>query len=156
MTKPLVLCILDGCGIRENTDGKYRVILCELTSGRKKYEDSREKFLRSGELIINIMKKLDMDIFKIDCLLLGKIKNNVLLIYIILIAIFLGILIALISTWYLTHKNDIKIQGGVYIKGVDVSELTKEEAKGTVQAYLNEVMSDYVIFKYNNYEEKNR
>lgn len=61
---------------RENTDGKYRVILCELTSGRKKYEDSREKFLRSGELIINIMKKLDMDIFKIDCLLLGKIKNN--------------------------------------------------------------------------------
>ena len=61
---------------RENIEGKYRVILCELTSGRKKYEDSREKFLRSGELIINIMKKLDMDIFKIDCLLLGKIKNN--------------------------------------------------------------------------------
>lgn len=83
---------------------------------------------------------------------MGKIKNNVLLIYIILIAIFLGILIALISTWYFTHKNDIKIQGGVYIKGVDVSGLTKEEAKGTVQAYLNEVMSDYVIFKYNNYE----
>lgn len=55
---------------------KYRVILCELTSGRKNYDDSREKFLRSGELTINIMKKLDMDIFKIDCLLLGKIKNN--------------------------------------------------------------------------------
>ena len=61
---------------RENIEGKYRVILCELTSGSKKYDDSIEKFSRSGELIIKLMKKLNKDIFKIDCLLLGKIKIN--------------------------------------------------------------------------------
>lgn len=61
---------------RMNIEGKYRVILCELTSGKKKYEDSIEKFLRSGNLIINLMKKLNKEIFKIDCLLLGKIKKN--------------------------------------------------------------------------------
>ena len=81
-----------------------------------------------------------------------KIKNNVLLIYVILIAIFLGICIALVSTWYFTHKSDGKIQGGVFIKGVDVSGMTKEEAKNAIQVYLSEVMSDYVVFKYNNYE----
>ena len=83
---------------------------------------------------------------------MGKIKNNILLIYIILIAIFLGILIALVSTWYFTHISDGKIQGGVYIKGVEVSGMTKDEARNTIQAYLNEVMSDYVIFKYKDYE----
>lgn len=83
---------------------------------------------------------------------MGKIKNSVLFIYIILIAIFLGILTALITTWYYTHISNGKIQGGVFIKGVEVSEMTKEEAKNTIQAYLNEVMSDYVVFKYKDYE----
>ena len=81
-----------------------------------------------------------------------KIKNNFLLIYIILIAIFLGILSALVFTWYFMHASDGKIQGGVYIKGVDVSGMTKEEAKKTIQAYLDIVMSDYVVFKYKDYE----
>ena len=61
---------------RENIEGQYRIILCELTSGSKRYDDSIEKFLRSGELIIAIMNDLNRDIFKIDCLLLGKIKKN--------------------------------------------------------------------------------
>ena len=83
---------------------------------------------------------------------MGKIKNNILLIYIILIAVFLGIVIALVSTWYITHKNDVRIQGGVFIKGVNVSGLTKEEAKIAVQKYLDEVMSEYVVFEYRNYD----
>lgn len=83
---------------------------------------------------------------------MNKIKNNVLLIYVILIAIFLGICIAIVSTWYFTHKADNRIQNGVFIKGVNVSGMTKEEAKNAIQLYLNEVMSEYVVFKYNNYE----
>ena len=80
---------------------------------------------------------------------MNKIKNNVLLIYVILIAIFLGICIAIVSTWYFTHKADNRIQNGVFIKGVNVSGMTKEEAKNAIQLYLNEVMSEYVVFKYN-------
>ena len=62
---------------RENIEGKYRIILCELTSGKKKYEDSIEKFLRSGNLIINLMKKLNKEIFKIDCLFWVKLRKMV-------------------------------------------------------------------------------
>lgn len=81
-----------------------------------------------------------------------KVKNNILLIYIILIAMFLGLIIALFSTWYVVHEKDDKIQGGVLIKGINVSGMTKKEATNAIQTYLEQVMSDYVVFKYNNYE----
>ena len=62
--------------LKENDDNKYRVILCELTSGNKTFDDAREKFQNSGAWIIKLMKHLDKHIFKIDCLLLGKIIKN--------------------------------------------------------------------------------
>lgn len=61
---------------RKNIDDAYRVILCELTSSSKKIDDAREKFENSGKLIVNIMKDINMPIYKIDCLLLGKIVKN--------------------------------------------------------------------------------
>lgn len=62
--------------LNENIDNNYRIILCELTSGNKTFKDAREKFQNSGELIVKLMKQLNYNIFKIDCLLLGKIVKN--------------------------------------------------------------------------------
>ncbi len=62
--------------LKKNTDNKYRVILCELTSGNKNLDDAREKFKNSGEAILRLMSELNREVFKIDCLVLGKIVKN--------------------------------------------------------------------------------
>ena len=81
-----------------------------------------------------------------------KIKDNVLIIYVILIAIFIGILIAGIIAFYVSFQNSETITSGVFIKGVNVSGMTKEEAKNAVNSYLEENMADNLSLKYSNYE----
>ena len=83
---------------------------------------------------------------------MSKIKENVLLIYIVLIAVALGILIAAAIAFYVTFETSETITSGVYIKDVDVSGMTKEEAKTAVSSYLEEQMADHLVFKYSNYE----
>lgn len=58
------------------TEEKYKIILCELTSGNKNIRDAQEKFKSSGKLIINHLDKINVTVYSIDCLLLGKIVKN--------------------------------------------------------------------------------
>ena len=51
--------------------------------------------------------------------------KKIIYIYIIILAIFIGISIASLIVFYYRHLNDNTIQTGVYIKGVNVSKLTK-------------------------------
>lgn len=79
-------------------------------------------------------------------------KKNFIIIYFILIAIVIGIFLASGIAFYLFHKTDDKIQAGVYIKGINVSGLTKDEAVKLVQENLNAELNDHIILKYKNYE----
>ena len=63
--------------------------------------------------------------------------------------LFIAIIIFVLYNQYL-HGNTI--QSGVFIKDVNVSGLTKEEAKQAVQNKLSEQMKDHVILKHNNNE----
>lgn len=83
---------------------------------------------------------------------MNKIKENVLLIYIILIGIVLGILIASFIAFYITFQGKETIAPGTYIKSVNVSGKTQKEAKAEVEKFLKENMSDSLVFKYSNYE----
>ncbi len=83
---------------------------------------------------------------------MDKIKNNVMLIFVILIAVFLGIFIAGIVVFYISFQNSNEIIPGTFIKGVNVSGMTKKEATDVVSKYLDENMSDHLVFKYSNYE----
>ena len=58
------------------TEEKYKIILCELTSGNKNIRDAQDKFKSSGKLIINYLYRIDATVYSIDCLLLGKIVKN--------------------------------------------------------------------------------
>ena len=62
--------------LNQNPQGKYRVILCELSAGRKTISDTQEKFKSSGKLIIETMNEFNETIFRIDCLLVGRLKHN--------------------------------------------------------------------------------
>ena len=79
--------------------------------------------------------------------------DNVLLVFIILLAIVLGIFIASILAFYNHQQNTDKIQSGVFIKDINVSGLTKEEATKLITEELANQMNDHIelIYKNNKY-----
>lgn len=81
-----------------------------------------------------------------------RMKNSVLLIFIILFAIVLAIVVAAFVTFYMKFENGGRLASGIFIKGVNVSGMTKEEAKTAVTNYLKEHASDHVTFGFKNYE----
>ena len=79
-------------------------------------------------------------------------KDNILLTYIILVAIFVGILIASALFFYSQIQNTNIIQSGIFIKGINVSGLTKQQAIEKVSEELNYQMNDHITLTYKNHE----
>lgn len=52
---------------------------------------------------------------------MSKIKNNVLLIFIILIAIVSALIVAAFLMFYTNFENSDKMASGIFIKGVNIS-----------------------------------
>lgn len=80
-------------------------------------------------------------------------RENILLVFIILLALVVGIIIAMITIFYSEQQNTDKIQTGVFIKGINVSGLTKKEATELVNSELDKQMNDHIelTYKNNNY-----
>ena len=79
-------------------------------------------------------------------------KDNTLFIYIVLVAIFIGIIFASFFAFYVNQKGKDTIQGGVYIKGINVSGLTKQEAISLLHSELDTKFNDHIVLKYKNYD----
>lgn len=79
--------------------------------------------------------------------------DNVASVFIILVAIVVGIFIATVFMFYSNQQNSEKIQSGVFIKGVNVSGLTKDEAIALVENDLDLKMNDHIelVYKNSNY-----
>lgn len=94
----------------------------------------------------------DFEIFK------GNTKNvfkmfrhdNVALIFTILLALVVGICIAAVSFFYSDIQNSNRIQSGIFIKGINVSGLTRDEAIIVVKKELSDQMNDHIELSYNN------
>ncbi len=94
----------------------------------------------------------DFEIFK------GNTKNvfkmfrhdNVALVFTILLAIVIGICIAAVSFFYSNIQNSNRIQSGIFIKGINVSGLTRDEAIIVVKKELSDQMNDHIELSYNN------
>ena len=50
-----------------------------------------------------------------------KIKNNVLLIFVILIAIVFAIVVASFAIFYFSFENSGKMASGIFVKGINIS-----------------------------------
>ncbi len=79
-------------------------------------------------------------------------KNNIIFIYTLLVAITTIIVIATILAFYFKIKNSDLLLNNIYIKGIEVSNLTKKEAISKVKKELNEKMQNHIVLKYNNYQ----
>ena len=78
-------------------------------------------------------------------------RDNVPLVFIILLAIVIGMLAATILAFYTNQQETNLIQSGIYIKGVNVSGLTKDEAIALVNEELKGQMNDNIELTYKNH-----
>lgn len=95
---------------------------------------------------------IDEPIEKTESYSVLKLLKSVGEVYIIILAVFLGMLIATVLVFGIIHKNKDTIQSGVYIKGINVSGLTKDEAKYLVNEYLKKNESEQIVLNYKNYD----
>ncbi len=79
-------------------------------------------------------------------------KDNILLVYVILVAVFIGVLVASFMYFYNQTQNSDTIQSGIFIKGVNVSGLKKDEAIALISNELKNQMNDHLTLKYKNHE----
>lgn len=79
-------------------------------------------------------------------------RDNIILVFTILVAITVICVIAAILAFYSSVKNRKVMFDNVFIKGIDISNLSKEDAKAKVEEEINSKMSNHVVLKYNNYQ----
>lgn len=94
----------------------------------------------------------DFQIFKGNTKQVFKMfrHDNIALVFTILLAIVIGICIAAVSFFYSAIENSDTIQSGVFIKGINVSGLTKEEATALINEELSSQMNDHIELSYEN------
>lgn len=87
-------------------------------------------------------------------LMLDVIKKNIGIVklFLIMFSICIGLLIAGTIAFYMNSQNSNTIMAGIYVKDINVSGLTLEEAKTKVEEELNAKMAENIILQYNNYD----
>ena len=73
-----------------------------------------------------------------------------------LFAIMLGVLLLVIITCFLIFsfslKSNSNIYSGIYIKNIDVSNLSKQDAKNTLDMYIRNRIPEEIVLKHGDYE----
>ena len=81
-----------------------------------------------------------------------KTKSDVLTIFAILCFIFALLSLIIFVTFSFINLTSTKIAKGVYIKGIDVSGLTKEDATKKISSYVNSSIPEEIKLKHNDFE----
>ncbi len=79
-------------------------------------------------------------------------KNSKLEIFWLSIIVLLIIVLLVFIIFTIVNVNNTNIINGVSIKGIDVSNLSKEEAFAKIQSYVNENIPSEIKLKHNDYE----
>ena len=118
----------------------------EVKQGNKKLE----KNLKTEETTAIVKKDENNDVLKFEPL--KKEKKNVLSILGILVFIIIAIFIIafLIFTGYNALNQNMAF--GVHIKGIDVSNMSKDEARTTIENYINQSLPQEITLKHGDYQ----
>lgn len=81
-----------------------------------------------------------------------KTKSDVLVIFGILVLIFITIVLFITVVFTYINSKNTNIYNGIYIKGIDVSRLSKEEAILKIKEYINSNIPEEIHFESENYE----
>ena len=87
------------------------------------------------------------DVINVKTTMLGVLGIFGILVFIVII-----LLIITFGIFTVYNANNNNIVSGVYIKNVDVSNLSKNEAKEKISSYINENLPENIALKHNDYE----
>ena len=107
-------------------------------------KEEKTKFNKSNES----PKKLEKDIKDME----NKKSKKKYIVLASIIGIIIIIAIVISTVFALMNINNEKIISGISISGIDVSGLSKEEAKGKMEALYNEKKEKEIDLKYQDYE----
>ena len=79
-------------------------------------------------------------------------KTNKLMIFGLSILVIIFVILVIIVTATIINMQNKKMYSGISIKGIDVSDLSKDEAKSKIDEFLNQKIPDEIVFKSSNYE----
>lgn len=102
-----------------------------------KKEEQNAKNIETFEPVADNKKSNKKPVFKI-------IIISILILFIILISAF--------SIFTYTSNNPSAMAKGIYINGIDVSEMSKDDAKAKVEEFFNEKLSHDISLNYGEYE----
>ena len=123
--------------IEENLNNNNNI----LTSNNSKVSNEQE-----FKIVKNYQNNLP-NVIDVKTTMLG-----VLGIFGILVFIAIIVLIITFSIFTVYNANNDNIVSGVYIKNVDVSNLSKDEAKEKISSYINKNLPENIALKHNDYE----
>ena len=118
----------------EKTNTDIQELNTDKIETNKNQEDSRT------------FKPLDEQNYK------NKNKSDVLTIFAILCFIFVLLSLIIFGTFSFINLTSTKIAKGVYIKGIDVSGLTKEDATKKISSYVSSSIPEEIKLKHNDFE----
>lgn len=75
-------------------------------------------------------------------------KDNIILVFVVLLAVVIGIFASAVMFFYYNQQNSDKIQAGVYIKDINVSGLKRNEAITLVNKELENKLNDHIVLVY--------
>ena len=79
-------------------------------------------------------------------------KKHFLLIYLILVIVVICVFMISTVIFYNIHKNKDTIQSGVFVKGINISGLTKVSAEKLLDEKFNQELNDHLTLKYKDEE----
>ena len=77
-------------------------------------------------------------------------RTDILTIFGISTFIFILILLIVFCTFSIINKKNQNIATGIYVKGINISGLTKEQAKNKISEYINSSIPEEIKLQYNN------
>ena len=81
-----------------------------------------------------------------------KNSSNIFIIFGILLGSLVLIILISFLIFSFVMSNSTNIHSGIYIKSIDVSEMSKENAKNKLENYINSKLPEEIILTHNDYE----
>ena len=118
----------------------------EMTSKNEEKTTKNTQIIKNENTINNEFKPLE------ETKNNQKEKSDILIIFGILSSIFILLTLIIFCTFSLINIKSTTIAKGVYIKGIDVSGLTKTEANQKISSYISSVIPEEITLTHNEFK----
>ena len=137
---------------QKTTDNKSNNKVVNSIDTKMQNEKTTTLVEESTNVIQNTTSENLVKVNNVNELTYEKKPINILTLFIIFFAIFIAIIIIGFLTFSFYNSKNKNIFSGIYIKNINISELTKEDAKSKVNEIFKNNLPEELILKHGDYE----